>query len=98
MPTRATWSTLEDAWPQSINQAVDWINLRRGECSIQDQLSFTLDGPMKYFVAPTASSSFVAREFVDPAQSGDLGNNRCKRVWAYSRWWRSNVFKPYRFE
>lgn len=98
MPTRATWSTLEDAWPQSINQAVDWINLRRGECSIQDQLSFALDGPMKYSESPKVSSSFVAREFVDPAESGDLGTSRCKRVWAYSRWWRINVFKPYRFE
>lgn len=98
MPTRATWSTIEDAWPQSINQSVDWINLRRGECSAQDHLSFTLDGPMKYSDAPKVSSSFVAREFVDPNQDGDLGTNRCKRVWAYSRWWRINVFKPYRFE
>lgn len=65
---------------------------------MQDHLSFALDGPMKYAEAPAASSSFIAREFIDPSRPGDIQNNECKRVWAYSRWWRVNVFIPYRLE
>jgi hypothetical protein len=98
MSNRAKWAILEDNWPQSINQAVDWITLRKGECSYQDQVSFDRDGAMKYSDAPSASPSFIQRRFIPPDAPDEPGDQWCRRVWAYSRWWRINPDKKYRWE
>jgi hypothetical protein len=98
MANEAEWAILENNWPQSLNQGVEWVRLRKGECSAQDMVSYERDGVLSYSVAPQRSVAFIARRFVDPDYAGDLGDDKAKRVWAYGRWWRVSPDYPYRFE
>lgn len=68
MPGKPQWATIEggmaQGFPLSINQSVDWMSLRRGECYAQDQIDAERDGIMRYSVAPVGSSDIFYKEVV----------------------------------
>jgi len=93
---KSQWAILEDNFPQSINTSVEWIKLRKGECSDLNMVSYEHDGVLQYANAPKASSEFLSKKFV-PATQGALGANEASRVWMYNRWWRVSLTDGTRF-
>jgi len=85
-----TWAILEDNWPMSINTSVEWLKLRKGECSDLNMVSYEHDGLLQYAAAPIPSKEFIKKKFV-PSSQVTLSDTEAKKVWLYNRWWRINL-------
>lgn len=80
MPAKTQWATIEggmaQGFPLSLNQAADWLSLRRGECSAQDMADYEVDGILRYAATPSASSGFFSKKFVAyDKPTGDLAQD-----------------------